>query len=74
MKTSTSILDRWMRFLGAMLIVALMRVAAIAAGPTTVNLGTAGNFAILGKNANFATTGNHAVVGDIGISPPLRVL
>ena len=41
---------------------------AFAAGPATVNLGTAGNFVILAKTG-ISTTGTTAVVGDIGISP-----
>jgi hypothetical protein len=41
---------------------------AAAAGPTPVNLGTAGNFVILAKSA-VSTTGTTKVVGDIGVSP-----
>ncbi|NCO51526.1 MAG: DUF3494 domain-containing protein [Deltaproteobacteria bacterium] len=37
-------------------------------GPLPVNLGSAGNFAILAKSA-ISTTGATAVVGDLGISP-----
>src|SRR3989338_4776076 len=40
----------------------------LAAGPATVNLGTAGNFVILAKTG-ISTTGNTSIVGDIGISP-----
>jgi len=43
---------------------------ARAAGPAIVNLGTAGNFAILAKTA-VTTTGITHVTGDIGISPAL---
>ncbi len=39
-----------------------------AAGPAVVNLGTAGNFAILAKSG-VSTTGTTSVVGDIGVSP-----
>jgi len=39
-----------------------------ATGPAPVNLGTAGNFVILGKTG-VSTTGTTAVVGDIGVSP-----
>ena len=39
-----------------------------AAGPTPVNLGTAGNFRILAKTG-ISTTGNTSIVGDIGVSP-----
>jgi Ice-binding-like len=41
---------------------------AHAAGPTPVNLGTAGNFVILAKTG-ISTTGTTSVVGDIGVSP-----
>ena len=41
---------------------------ALAAGPATVNLGSAGNFVILSKTG-ISTTGTTSVVGDIGVSP-----
>lgn len=41
---------------------------AFAAGPAAVNLGTAGNFAILSKTG-ISTTGMTSIVGDIGLSP-----
>lgn len=41
---------------------------ARAAGPTPVNLGTAGNFMILAKTG-ISTTGTTSIVGDIGVSP-----
>ena len=41
---------------------------ATAAGPTPVNLGTAGSFVILTKTG-VTTTGTTTVVGDIGVSP-----
>lgn len=43
-------------------------ITSFAAGPAAVNLGTAGNFAILSKTG-ISTTGVTSVVGDIGISP-----
>lgn len=46
----------------------IVPMAAFAAGPTAVTLGTAGNYAILAKTA-VSTTGSTSVVGDIGISP-----
>ncbi len=39
-----------------------------AVSPAVVNLGTAGNFAILSKTA-ITTTGSTAITGDLGISP-----
>jgi hypothetical protein len=39
-----------------------------AASPAAVNLGTAGNFAILSKTG-ISTTGVTSIVGDIGVSP-----
>jgi len=43
-------------------------IVALADGPATVNLGMAGNFAILAETA-ITTTGITAIIGDIGISP-----
>lgn len=43
-------------------------MAALAAGPTAVNLGTAGNFAILAETG-ISTTGSTSIVGNLGISP-----
>ena len=43
-------------------------IAALAAGPTTVNLGTAGNFVVLSK-AGISTTGITKITGNIGVSP-----
>ena len=40
----------------------------LAAGPASINLGTAGNYAILTKTG-ISTTGTTSVVGDIGVSP-----
>jgi hypothetical protein len=65
---STTVISRWMRFLGAMLMLALMVPAAIASNPTPVNLGTAGNFTILAQTT-ITTTGTTHINGDIGISP-----
>ena len=42
--------------------------AVSAAGPATVNLGSAGDFVILAKSG-ISTTGTTAIVGDIGVSP-----
>ena len=42
--------------------------AAFAAGPAAVNLGTAGDFAILSK-AGISTTGATKITGNIGVSP-----
>jgi Ice-binding-like/Putative peptidoglycan binding domain len=43
-------------------------LAALAASPAAVNLGTAGNFVILSKTG-ISTTGPTAITGDIGVSP-----
>jgi hypothetical protein len=43
-------------------------ISALAAGPATVNLGTAGNFIILSK-AGISTTGVTKITGNIGVSP-----
>jgi hypothetical protein len=52
-------------------VASLMLVAsstAFAAGPATVNLGTASDYAILTKTG-ITTTGATSVVGDMGVSP-----
>jgi hypothetical protein len=43
-------------------------IAALAAGPAAVNLGSAGNFAILAKTG-ISTTGSTSILGNIGVSP-----
>ena len=43
-------------------------VASAPTGPAAVNLGTAGNYAIVAKSG-VSTTGATSIVGDIGISP-----
>ncbi len=64
--TGTS--GRWVRMFGAMLTVALMVHTAAFSQSTPVNLGTAGDFAILAKTG-ISTTGVTAITGDIGVSP-----
>jgi hypothetical protein len=59
---------RWTISLGAIVTVAIMALAAIAAGPAPVPLGTAADFAIMAKTG-ISTTGVTAITGDIGISP-----
>jgi len=46
----------------------LMASAASASGPTKVNLGTSGDYAILAKTG-VSTTGVTSINGDCGISP-----
>ena len=43
-------------------------ITMFAAGPATINLGTAGNFVVLAKTG-ISTTGSTSIVGDIGVSP-----
>lgn len=43
-------------------------VVALAAGPAAINLGSAGNFAVLAKTG-ISTTGSTSIVGDVGVSP-----
>lgn len=52
----------------ASFVIGLSGQAVFAAGPATVNLGTAGNFAILAKTG-VSTTGTTLVDGDVGVSP-----
>jgi hypothetical protein len=68
---TTGILDRWMRFLGTMLVVAMMVPAVVFSqysNPTPVDLGTSGDFVILAKTG-ISTTGVTHITGDIGVSP-----
>ena len=65
----------WPAILISMIVVPMIVVlgfyAAIpaqAAGPATVNLGTAGNFVILAKTG-ISNTGSSQIWGDIGVSP-----
>ena len=56
---------------GLVVLVALgfiVPTLTLAAGPTAVNLGTAGNYVILSKTG-VSTTGTTKIVGDIGVSP-----
>lgn len=47
-------------------------LAGVGLGPAPVNLGTAGNFAILTKTG-ISTTGGTLVTGDIGVSPDAAI-
>lgn len=60
----------WRRFLGTILLVALMipATAVSQSSPAPVNLGTSGNFVILAKTG-ISTTGVTLITGDIGVSP-----
>ncbi|MDP4008266.1 MAG: ice-binding family protein [Candidatus Peregrinibacteria bacterium] len=55
-----------------MLVVSLtfvvLSITAFAAGPATINLGSAGDFVILAKSG-ISTTGSTSITGDIGVSP-----
>ncbi len=52
--------------IGALILVAPL--SALAAGPSSVNLGSSATFAILSK-AGISTTGVTSIVGDLGVSP-----
>src|SRR6185369_4608850 len=52
----------------SILSVFVFATGATAAGPTPVNLGTAGSFVVLTKTG-ITTTGTTAIVGNIGVSP-----
>jgi hypothetical protein len=71
-KNITTVISWWTRFLGAQLcaglMVALMVPAAAVSQSSVVNLGTAGDFAILAKTG-ISTTGVTSITGDIGVSP-----
>ena len=53
---------------GLLALVLLLSPAIYAAGPSAVNLGSSGNFAILTKSG-ISTTGTTSIAGDIGVSP-----
>lgn len=53
---------------GLVLLALFMSQVANAAGPAAVNLGTAGDFAILSQ-AGISTIGTTSITGDIGVSP-----
>jgi hypothetical protein len=69
-KNPTTILVRWTRIFGAMLIIALIAPVSVfsQSSPAPVNLGTAGDFVILAKTG-ISTTGTTAITGDLGVSP-----
>jgi hypothetical protein len=69
-KSATGVLNRWNRFIGALLTVAFMIPVAVMSqsSPASVNIGTAGKFVILAKTG-ISTTGATSIVGDIGVSP-----
>ncbi|MGD0028389.1 MAG: ice-binding family protein [Candidatus Bathyarchaeia archaeon] len=54
--------------LAVLAVLTITTNVAHAAGPTPVNLGTAGNFRILAKTG-ISTTGTTSITGDIGVSP-----
>jgi len=67
-KKTATVLSRSAHLLGAMLMLALMVSVVAQSQSTVVNLGTAGDFAILAKTG-ISTTGVTSITGDIGISP-----
>ena len=73
-KNSTAIINKWLRFAGAMLIIALLAPAsAVPQSPAPVNLRTAGNFAILaGSGVNNIGTLTH-IYGDVGSFPTATI-
>jgi hypothetical protein len=56
------------KFIVSLILGSALPIFAIAASPAAINLGTAGNFAILSKTG-ISTTGTTKIVGDIGVSP-----
>lgn len=51
-----------------LLVFSFTGLATMAAGPVSVNLGSAANFVILAKSG-ISTTGSTSITGDIGVSP-----
>jgi hypothetical protein len=72
-KYPTTVLINWKRFLGVIIISAVMMPVAImsqssADTVSAVNIGTAANFVLLAKTG-ISTTGTTQITGNIGISP-----
>lgn len=65
-KQNTNAVTRALIISSALMFV--LPFTALASGPAAVNLGTAGNFAILAKTG-VSTTGATSVTGDVGLSP-----
>ncbi len=62
-------IDKLYKSLFSLILLVLFLSPAInAAGPSAVNLGTSGSFAILAKSG-ISATGTTSVTGDIGVSP-----
>ena len=53
---------------GALFCALTGMVTVYAAGPDSINLGTAGNFTVLAKSG-ISTTGATSITGNIGVSP-----
>jgi hypothetical protein len=68
--TITSIKHLWLGLTGMIMIFILSMpgVAVSQVSPPTVNLGTAGDFVLIGKT-KISTTGTTKITGDIGVSP-----
>jgi hypothetical protein len=69
-KFTSSILNTLVRFLGTILIATfiLPSVAISQSTPKRVDLGTSGDFVLIGKT-KISTTGTTQITGDIGVSP-----
>ena len=65
---TNGILNRRVRCLGILLTAIMVPAALISQSPAAVNLGTAGDFAVIAKTG-ISTTGTTSITGDIGISP-----
>ena len=68
--TTTHVKQAWLCFMGIIMIfiLSLPAVAVSQVSPSTVNLGTSGDFVIIAKTG-ISTTGTTKITGDIGVSP-----
>lgn len=71
--STNNTLNRRVRFFGILLTALMVPATMISQSPAVVNLGTAGDFAVIAKTG-ISTTGTTSITGDIGLSPAAATL